>query len=431
MNKIFISYRRDDSGDSTGRIFDRLKAYYGIDRLIRDVDSIPPGSDFRKYLAGEVNRCQVLIAVIGKQWQDIKDAAGKPRLEDPNDLVRIEIETALQRNIPIIPVIVGGASFPEAKKLPAAIRGVVDRNGVFVRPDPDFHHDCDRLIASLDNLLKGADKEHAKPSRRNLWVALAAVGVLAILLIVGAMGLVAFILHGRGGQTAPPAAKSSPPSEATPVLRLKRNSRIELKDTVGLLDVNGEFTVEFSVKLPKVDGDEKIRLVGDWNETPFGGWMFVIDQNNENRPSAVMRTQFARQKGDVMHQRGPGVVPLSFNTWHHIAYVKRRDNQFAIFVDGRKWIWFDWIRDVPFKPSGHNLSIGWSPHSPELPAGFELRFFRASSKALYEDSFLAPDTLTREASTVILLDFPGTGSKLPDQVGGHDGLITDADWVSR
>src|SRR5262249_27422045 len=151
---IFISYRRDDSGDSTGRLFDRLKNHFGINRLVRDVDSIPTGIDFREYLADEVNKCQVLIAVIGRQWQDIKDAKGKRRLDDTNDMVRIEIETALQRNIPVIPVIVGGATFPEAAKLPESMRGLVNRNGVFVRPDPDFHQDVDRLIASLNGALK-------------------------------------------------------------------------------------------------------------------------------------------------------------------------------------------------------------------------------------------------------------------------------------
>jgi hypothetical protein len=157
MAKIFISYRRDDSGDSTGRLFDRLKTHYGIDQLVRDVDSTPSGIDFREFLANEVNQCQVLLAVIGKNWQDIRDAAGKRRLEDPRDLVRIEIETALQRNIPIIPVVVGGAAFPDEKQLPQSLRPLVHRNGVFVRPDPDFHQDVDRLLGSLDAVLRTVD----------------------------------------------------------------------------------------------------------------------------------------------------------------------------------------------------------------------------------------------------------------------------------
>jgi hypothetical protein len=198
MSKIFISYRRDDSNDSTGRIFDRLKTRYGINQLVRDVDSIPTGIDFREYLANEVNRCQVLLAVIGRHWVDVKDAKGMRRLDDPKDLVRIEIETALQRNIPIVPVIVGGAQFPDEKVLPPSIKGLVNRNGVFVRPDPDFHQDVDRLISSLDAVLKTVGK--GKPSttvkaaggKGGLAVAgLALAGLL--LLVCAGVGVFAFL----------------------------------------------------------------------------------------------------------------------------------------------------------------------------------------------------------------------------------------------
>jgi hypothetical protein len=195
MGKIFVSYRRDDSADSTGRLFDRLKDHFGIDSLVRDVDSIPTGVDFRQYLAGEVNRCQVLLAVIGRSWADIKDGSGKRRLDNPSDMVRIEIETALQRNIPIIPVIVAGAPFPDEAKLPPSMRGLVNRNGVFVRPDPDFHQDVDRLLGSLEGVLKvtGGKKPAALKAKAQTAPAAGGGGKLGLIIgvVVALIGLLA------------------------------------------------------------------------------------------------------------------------------------------------------------------------------------------------------------------------------------------------
>lgn len=219
MSKIFISYRRDDSHDSTGRIFDRLKSQFGLEQLVRDVDSIPTGVDFREYLAAEVNKCQVLVAVIGRHWQDIKDASGKRRLDDPRDMVRIEIETALQRNIPIIPVIVGGAAFPDEKNLPPSIKGIVHRNGVFVRPDPDFHPDVDRLIQSLEAVLRtgGAPASKGAPRARRgiVWILAGATVFFAVLLLCGGLGVLA-IMGKLWPSAGPPATAIQAEEKATP-----------------------------------------------------------------------------------------------------------------------------------------------------------------------------------------------------------------------
>jgi hypothetical protein len=87
--------------------------------VFKDVDSIPFGVDFRIYLDEQVAKCDVFLAVIGRNWMKAKGRNGKPRLEDPGDFVRIEVESALKRDIPIIPVLVGGASIPPADRLPS------------------------------------------------------------------------------------------------------------------------------------------------------------------------------------------------------------------------------------------------------------------------------------------------------------------------
>jgi len=146
--KIFISYRRDDSAGHAGRVHDRLAHEFGPDLLFMDVDSIPIGSDFIKVLREEVGKCDALFAVIGRHWLDARDAGGERRLDSAGDFVRIEIATALQRDIPVIPILLDGAKIPSPEELPADLQSLTARNGLDVRHS-SFHVDMDRLIGSL------------------------------------------------------------------------------------------------------------------------------------------------------------------------------------------------------------------------------------------------------------------------------------------
>jgi hypothetical protein len=150
---VFISYRRQDSADITGRIYDRLVERFGTPDVFKDVDTIPLGADFRKYLQESVSRCDVLLAIIGKNWLEASNDTGKRCLDDPRDYLRIEIETALQRVIPVIPVLAQGASMPREKDLPPSLQPFAYRNAIAVRPDPDFRADRDRLIKGIQTHL--------------------------------------------------------------------------------------------------------------------------------------------------------------------------------------------------------------------------------------------------------------------------------------
>src|SRR5215813_926180 len=149
---IFICYRRDDAGDVTGRIYDRLVQHFGRHSVFKDVDNIPLGVDFRQHLGDAVGRCDVVLAVIGRQWL-IRDGVRR-HLEDMRDFVRLELEAALERNIPVVPVLVQGASAPQPEDLPQPLRPLVYRNGIPVRADPDFHPDMDKLIKGIEGYLK-------------------------------------------------------------------------------------------------------------------------------------------------------------------------------------------------------------------------------------------------------------------------------------
>jgi formylglycine-generating enzyme required for sulfatase activity len=153
--KVFISYRRDDSAGHAGRVHDRLAHEFGANLLFMDVDSIPLGSDFIRVLREEVSKCDVLLAVIGHHWLDARDEEGKRRLDGENDFVRLEIATALQRDIPVIPILLDGAKVPKREELPADLQGLSARNGLDVRHS-SFHIDMNRLIDGLRARTGGA-----------------------------------------------------------------------------------------------------------------------------------------------------------------------------------------------------------------------------------------------------------------------------------
>ncbi|MGB5762185.1 MAG: toll/interleukin-1 receptor domain-containing protein [Sedimenticolaceae bacterium] len=149
--KVFLSYRRDDSADVTGRLYDRLIEHFGAPQVFKDVDSIPPGVDFRAYLADQIGACNVMLAVIGARWLT-PDANGRRRIDDPKDFVRAELEAAFEHDVPVVPVLVSGAGIPHAEQLPETLAALAYRQAQVVRPDPDFHRDVDRLLQGLDRL---------------------------------------------------------------------------------------------------------------------------------------------------------------------------------------------------------------------------------------------------------------------------------------
>lgn len=130
MRSVFISYRRKDSEGEAGRLFDDLTSHFGSQSVFMDVSAIEPGRDFRKAIDQSVTTCSVLLAIIGQDWAELKDPAGRRRLEDPNDFVRLELASALRRDIPLVPVLVRGAKMPEVDHLPPDLKELVYRNAV-------------------------------------------------------------------------------------------------------------------------------------------------------------------------------------------------------------------------------------------------------------------------------------------------------------
>jgi hypothetical protein len=183
---IFIGYRRDDTGDTVGRIYDKLCDRFGREHVYKDVDKTPVGTDFGAHILGVVPRCRVFLAVIGKQWLEVRTPEGGRRIDDPQDWVRIELETALNTpGLQVVPVLVNDAVIPGEKELPESLRGLSVLNAAKVRRDPDFHIDMERLINAIDGGAPAVKKGGLTTNQR--YMLIASVAVVAVLFALNAM----------------------------------------------------------------------------------------------------------------------------------------------------------------------------------------------------------------------------------------------------
>jgi len=188
QTRLFISYRRADSRTFTNRIYDRLVAAFGKDTIFKDVDSIPYGEDFREVVLQATSSCRVMLVIIGPKWLTTTDDDGTRRLDHPDDFVHVEIETGLQRPaIKMIPILIDGASMPSASELPHSLQPLVYKNAHFIRDDPDFHKDVDRLIRGLRPVINGGRTRTLRYS----------AGLLILLALVVVIGVAASSLLSR------------------------------------------------------------------------------------------------------------------------------------------------------------------------------------------------------------------------------------------
>jgi formylglycine-generating enzyme required for sulfatase activity len=144
---IFISYRREDAAAHAGRLSDKLREYFGKDEIFMDIDNIQPGEDFVEVIEQAVGACEILIAVIGRSWLSENDQ-NTGRLSNPNDFVRLEIATALNRNIRVIPVLVERATMPRPQDLPEDLSKLSRRNAIELS-DIRWQRDVDQLIDAI------------------------------------------------------------------------------------------------------------------------------------------------------------------------------------------------------------------------------------------------------------------------------------------
>jgi glycerophosphoryl diester phosphodiesterase len=160
--RVFISYRRQETAWPARQLYDVLVAELGASRVFKDVDDIEPGDDFVEQLQSAVGSCEVLLALIGPQWLTVRDAKGARRIDDPDDFVRIEVETALNRDdVRVIPILVDNAKMPAPQELPQGLAALTRRQAVEIDP---VNFDTRRLLRVLHHTFNKVRNEPAEPS---------------------------------------------------------------------------------------------------------------------------------------------------------------------------------------------------------------------------------------------------------------------------
>ena len=150
MSRIFISYRRADSAGHAGRLFDHLSMRFGRDLTFYDFDDIKPGTDFLHQIRAAIRECEVMLVLIGPYW--LKNVTGRRRLDDPGDVLRLEVTDALGGDITVIPVLLGGAKMPSAEDLPDSVKPLSRRHAVEIT-DSRWNYDVGQLIERLRELI--------------------------------------------------------------------------------------------------------------------------------------------------------------------------------------------------------------------------------------------------------------------------------------
>lgn len=198
--KVFVCYRRDDSGGYAGRIYADLVRHFGKKQIFLDINTIAGGDDFPKVTEKYLGSCDIFIGVIGKRWLTISDGDTR-RLEKPDDFVRREIAGALNRQIPIIQVLVQGASSLSQQSLPPELEALAHRQAVEIS-DSRWEFDIKQLINRI---------EEALPARPIAWQKLVVLVTCLTLLILGlVVGYLNYNNSNRESTVKSPDPKTSP-----------------------------------------------------------------------------------------------------------------------------------------------------------------------------------------------------------------------------
>jgi len=255
--KVFISYRREDAKADARSIYQRLERTFGTHGLFMDVDTIERGRDFRTAIDSYLADSAAILVLIGRNWHAIDPDARTRRLDAATDFVRIEVASALKRDIPVIPVLVDGAGLPAAEELPEDIRPLVFRQAARVSHE-SFASDMDRIERDLLALLR--------PRRRiRLLLPAALVAVAALLMS-------AYLIYGPTGLLREPGQSQAASTKAV-------SERAFTSFEVNTDRPGGDYT---SFRLPKLDALSCQKLCAE--DQRCLAWTYVAPGYQETSP---------------------------------------------------------------------------------------------------------------------------------------------------
>lgn len=151
--KIFISYRREDTSGESGRLKDKLEQVFGKENIFYDVETLEAGLNFDESIAKALNESKVLLAMIGPHWLKVIDSNGVKRIQKNEDWVRKEIAEALKRNLRVIPILVNGADMPDSQELPEDLKELTLRHAQELTSSR-WSYDVGELTKVLEKIIK-------------------------------------------------------------------------------------------------------------------------------------------------------------------------------------------------------------------------------------------------------------------------------------
>jgi hypothetical protein len=204
---VFISYRVSDTAGETGRLVDALKNQFEEDQIFMDIDKIEPGVDFTEVISRSLDSCEVMLAIIGPNWEG-HDAHGQSRIRKSDDWVRLELSTALKRNIRVVPVLVDGATLPDVDELPEDLQGLTRRQSYEIS-NKRWRYDTDQLMGFLQHNIGVRPKRKITPqptpvlptggnSGMSIWLKVG-LGIFAFVGLLAVIGIIA----GEGEKDTP------------------------------------------------------------------------------------------------------------------------------------------------------------------------------------------------------------------------------------
>lgn len=283
--RVFINYRRDDSRADAGRLYDRLSAHFP-GKVFRDVASLEPGVEWHEAIHRVIGQSDACIVVVGKTWLTLTDTNGRRRLDDPRDTVRQEINAALQGQMRVFPVLVGGAKMPDEDDLPADLQPICRRNALEIS-EQDWDEGFRKLVGALEVALGIRSRQHVDPSdSRSLlsraWPAFALAGVLVV-----AAGVFAVLhnwegsrspapiidLHPGGGGSAPDTSKPSGKSPG------RADATVVRHDSGGASPSGGGIAPPPSYTEPPATLNPSA-LVGSWRSVSSGSTLVFFEDSS-------------------------------------------------------------------------------------------------------------------------------------------------------
>lgn len=335
--RIFISYRRADSAGYAGRLYDALSMRFGDDRIFMDTDQIPIASDFRQVIADALAHTDLVLVLIGSSWLSLADKNGRRRLDDPVDLVRLEVIEALRRNARVLPVLIQGAQMPAAEDLPEPLAGLA-RIQALELSDRRWRADLEEFLSAVEREHWGSAEEpepsppappttkttkvparKARPARapvasKTWWgaggAAAAVVLLVAILLAVRAGG-------GDGDATEETGATSTSVTPSPPADKIVFSN----VDRGGVMKINP-------------DGSGLVTLTDNGTApapSPDGALIAFEREVDGNRDVFVMQADGANVRR-ITTERGGNFDPSWSPDGRSIVFESRRDGNSEIYV---------------------------------------------------------------------------------------------------